>query len=180
MIPISKITPSDIYSQEDAPFLLGNGFSQKAARQTITKACLRGDLKAVMRLRRYWFTGKEFLDWVKRTFGGGTNSTCDNGSFLEHRVQSGLVADSKRDRIVLSAFFNFLRYMRWYRDANPAEAALHKLGRPRRERKKVHRTTKAEDMVILTKGPKSELWPMLLLTRWAGLRRGEACTLRWS
>ena len=24
------------------------------------------------------------------------------------------------------------------------------------------------------------LWPILLLARWAGLRRGEACALRWS
>jgi len=100
----------------------------------------------------------------------------------QHLVtRSHEVADTKHDRLVLSAFFNYLRAKRWYKGANPADAKLHGLRRPRHRLKKPARcTTREEDLVLRREGHKSILWPVILLTRWAGMRRGEACTLRWS
>ncbi len=81
----------------------------------------------------------------------------------------------------LGTFFNYTRKRRWYRGGNPADAKLHRLRKPRRRGVKASRRTKPEEDVTLRReGHKSALWPILLLTRWAGMRRGEACTLRWS
>lgn len=96
-------------------------------------------------------------------------------------TRSHEIRSTKHDRLVLSAFFSFLRAKRWYKGENPADAKLHGLRHPRRRLQKPKRcTTPKEDLVIRREGQKNALWPVLLLTRWAGMRRGEACTLRWS
>jgi hypothetical protein len=69
MIPITDLVPENLYSQEDAPFLLGTGFSEDAAREAICAACRAGQLVNVRWRRRYWFSGRAFLDWVASWFG---------------------------------------------------------------------------------------------------------------
>lgn len=69
MIPIDKIIPANLYSQDNAQFLLGNGFSKAAAKEAICEACRSGQLESKRWRRRYWFTGHEFLAWVARWFG---------------------------------------------------------------------------------------------------------------
>ena len=69
MIPIGQIVEGNLYSQDDARLLLGNGFSAKAARDVICEACRSGELNNRSWRRRYWFTGREFMDWVSRWFG---------------------------------------------------------------------------------------------------------------
>ncbi len=99
--------------------------------------------------------------------------------YLETRSHE--IASIKHDRLPLSTLFNYLKALRVYRGANPASAVLHRLRQPRqRLRKKNRCTTRQEDEILRREGHKSILWPMLLLTRWAGLRRGEAAALRWS
>ena len=108
------------------------------------------------------------------------DDACDRvAGFLDAR--SGEVTSVKHDRLPLSAFFNYLRSRRWYVGDNPADAKLHLLRKPRGKLKTTRRcTTPEEDMVLRRESQKSVLWPVILLARWAGLRRGEACTLRWS
>ena len=65
MIQITDIKPQNLYSQNDAEFLLGDGFSKKAAKEHISQACRLGELKASKNLGRWWFTGDEFLKWVR-------------------------------------------------------------------------------------------------------------------
>jgi integrase len=86
------------------------------------------------------------------------------------------------DRIALSVFFNFLKSKNFYAGENPANAKLHvHRKQPNTARSKPKRcTTDSEDKVIRCEGAKIRLWPVILLTRWAGMRRGEACRLRWS
>ena len=62
MIPIDRITPGNLYSQDDAAFLLGDGFSPKAAREAVCEACRSGQLPHRRWRKRYWFTGRVFLD----------------------------------------------------------------------------------------------------------------------
>lgn len=69
MIPLDDIVPANLYTQDDAMFLLGDGFTKKAAREAICEACRSGDLPAKEWRRRYWFTGRDFLEWVRRWFG---------------------------------------------------------------------------------------------------------------
>lgn len=66
MVPMSQINDEDVYSQDDAPFLLGQGFSAKAAREAICRACRSEGLQSKFYMRRYCFTGKDFKAWVKR------------------------------------------------------------------------------------------------------------------
>jgi len=99
--------------------------------------------------------------------------------YLRHRAGQGV--STKHDRVPLSTFFNHLRARRWYKGANPADAKLHLRRDSRRRRQKPKRcTTRQEDLILRKEGQKTEFWPVLLLTRWAGMRRGEACTVRWS
>ena len=83
------------------------------------------------------------------------------------------------DRIALSVLFNFLKSKKWYKGENPANAKLHvHRKQPSTARMKPKRcTTASEDEIIRREGAKTRLWPVLLLTRWAGMRRGEACKL---
>ncbi len=121
------------------------------------------------------FTGDEDVSaWV------GDDAHGRPSRFLESRMHE--VESTKHDRVRLSAFFNFMRAKRWYRGANPADAKLHfREGKRDSCLKKQRRTlTPEEDLVLRREGQESILWPVLLLTRWAGLRRGEACTVRWS
>jgi integrase len=77
-------------------------------------------------------------------------------------------------------FFNYLKARRWYRGENPAHAELHLKRKPRRRFKTTERrTTPGEDLVLRREGAKARIWPVILLTRWAGMRRGEACLVRW-
>lgn len=69
MIPVSAVVSENIYTQHDAAFLLGAGFTGKAARETICRACRNGELRAKLHLRRYWFSGRAFLKWVRDWFG---------------------------------------------------------------------------------------------------------------
>ena len=69
MIPIDKIIPANLYSQDDATFLLGTGFTEEAARETLCEACRSGQLTAQQWRKRWWFSGAEFLAWVSRWYG---------------------------------------------------------------------------------------------------------------
>jgi integrase len=86
------------------------------------------------------------------------------------------------DRLALSVFFNFLKSKKWYVGENPASAELHvHRKQPGATKEKPKRcTTDSEDAVIRREAAKTRLWPVVLLARWAGMRRGEACRLRWS
>jgi len=97
------------------------------------------------------------------------------------RVRRAEVKNYEKERVVVGTFFNFAKSKRWYRGENPAGGKLHRQRKPRRgfvipER----RTTPEEDQALRREGHKSPVWPVLLLTRWAGMRRGEACAIRWS
>jgi hypothetical protein len=89
MIPITAIIPTHIYSQEDAPLLLGTGFSEDAAREVILEACRSGELESRQWRRRYWFTGRAFLDWVTKWFGPIPTED-DSDKDLAERVASPL------------------------------------------------------------------------------------------
>lgn len=99
--------------------------------------------------------------------------------YLSWRVREDQVRSKQQDRLILSAFFNFLRAKRWYKGENPADAKLHLLRRPRRKLKKKRCTTREEDFILRREAENQRLWPLILLCRWAGLRRGEACALYW-
>jgi len=99
-------------------------------------------------------------------------------SYLEARAAE--IRSTKEDRVLISTFFNYLRAKRWYRGENPGDAKLHLRRRPRRRMKNTNRCmTPQEDLILRRQGQESPLWPVLMLTRWAGLRRGEACALLW-
>jgi len=69
VIPLDSIAPGNLYSQDDAPFLLGEGFTPEAAREAICGACRSGQIAHREWRRRYWFTGRAFLEWVGREIG---------------------------------------------------------------------------------------------------------------
>jgi len=97
------------------------------------------------------------------------------------RVRRGEVKNVTKDRVTVNTFFNYAKSKRWYRGENPAGGKLHNLRQPRKGFvKPERRTTPEEDQILRQEGQKSPVWPVLLLTRWAGMRRGEACTVRWS
>ena len=74
MIPVNEIIPHNLYSQDDAGFLLGEGFTKKAAREAICAACRSGDLRNAQWRKRYWFSGRSFVEWVRGWFGAGPPS----------------------------------------------------------------------------------------------------------
>ena len=80
MIPLSDIILENVYSQDDASYLLGDGFSKVAAKQQICNACKSGTLKACKFARRWCFTGAAFLEWTKKWLGDLAieNSDVDN------------------------------------------------------------------------------------------------------
>ena len=65
MVPMSQINDEDIFSQSDAPFLMGDGFSAKAAREAICRACRNEGLQSKFYMRRYCFTGRDFKEWAR-------------------------------------------------------------------------------------------------------------------
>jgi len=69
VIPVDQIVPENLYSQDDALFLLGDGFTKDAAREAICEACRAGEMECSNWRRRYWFTGAAFLEWVARWSG---------------------------------------------------------------------------------------------------------------
>lgn len=69
MIPLSQIKDEDLFCQDDAKFLMGAGFTEKAARKQICRACKCGALVSKYFQRRYWFSGMAFKKWVKSWFG---------------------------------------------------------------------------------------------------------------
>jgi len=95
--------------------------------------------------------------------------------------RENVVKSVDHDRIALSVLFNFLKSKKWYKGENPANAKLHvHRKQPSTAKMKPKRcTTASQDETIRREGAKTRLWPVLLLTRWAGMRRGEACRLRW-
>ena len=69
MIPIAEILPQNLYSQDDARFLLGEQFGEKAAKEAILEACRAGQIESRKWRKRYWFTGRCYLEWVSRWAG---------------------------------------------------------------------------------------------------------------
>jgi integrase len=153
-----------------------------AAIESYLAHCTASHL-AVTTVKGYRLKLKQFL-----TFTGDVNlADWDNeatiaqvGAFLDHRREVAQVEDIKGERVVLSGFFNYLRAKRWHRGENPADAKLHNLKRPRKRLRPKRGTTEAEDLILRIEGQKTPLWPLILLAQWAGMRRGEICTLRWS
>ena len=99
--------------------------------------------------------------------------------FLEWNVSTHSLSSPHKYRLTLSTYFNFLDSRRWYCGRNPAESKRHLLRSPRKKLKAERCTKRHEDRAFYIKGEKHRLWPVLMLARWAGLRRGEACLLRW-
>lgn len=91
MIPVDQIVHKNVYTQDDGPFLVGEDFTLRAAKEFIRAACRSGELPSRFYRKRYWFTGKDFLDWIARWSGSttveelasaastGQNSLDDNG-----------------------------------------------------------------------------------------------------
>jgi len=69
VIPVDKIIPKNLYSQDDALFLLGDGFTKDAAKEAVCEASRSGALVAQQWRKRWWFTGAEYLKWVSTWFG---------------------------------------------------------------------------------------------------------------
>jgi hypothetical protein len=69
MIPVEQIVQVNLYSQDDACFLMGDGFTAKSAKEAICQACRTGQLENRLWRKRYWFTGRAFLEWLRRWFG---------------------------------------------------------------------------------------------------------------
>ena len=94
MIPIRDIIPENVYSQDDASFLLCDGFSEIGAKQQICNACKSKDLKARKYARRWWFSGSAYLEWTKSWLGDlaiegacGKNSQLANEPDAERRSE---------------------------------------------------------------------------------------------
>ena len=102
MIPIDGIVPDNLYSQGDAVLLLGEGFSPEAAREVICEVCRSGELPHKRWRKRYWFTGRDFLDWVGGWFGENLGPPAEGhaGSPLAHEapVRHNTRADSEPAR----------------------------------------------------------------------------------
>lgn len=143
---------------------------------------------------------KEYLDdCARRGLAAGTRAgyACRLRSFVGHvgvrRRPAGItfadvagwlaarmerVSDVADDRKSLAVFLNYCRRRRVLRGENPAAAELHRLPRPRYFRR--HRTMMpGEDLALRRVACRRDVWPVVLLARWAGLRRGEACVARW-
>ena len=93
MIPIDQIIPGNPYSQDDAVFLMGEGFSEDAAKEIVCEACRSGQLKASKWRKRWWFAGRAFVEWVARWFGAEIES--DDGQGEEGVVEA-------RDAVVVA------------------------------------------------------------------------------
>jgi len=90
MIPITEIIDANIYSQDDAGFLLGSGFTKKAARETIRSACQNGQLESSFWRKRWWFTGHQSKLWVLRCSGAEVKVPVeDHASPIAQVVASG-------------------------------------------------------------------------------------------
>jgi hypothetical protein len=79
VIAADETISENLYSQDDALFLLGEGFTKEAAREAICEACRSGELESRMWRRRYWFTGCVFLEWVSRWFQAEVEAVNDRG-----------------------------------------------------------------------------------------------------
>lgn len=89
MIPVDKIASRNLHSQADAPFLLGEGFTPKAARSAICSACIAGELPSRKWSKRHWFYGRDFLDWIRRRLAPPDT---DGATGVEKTVASRLIA----------------------------------------------------------------------------------------
>ena len=99
-------------------------------------------------------------------------------NYVERR--SSRVTNVVNVRVPLGTFFNYLRAEELFKGENPADAKLQPRRRPRKQLNKAkRRTSREEDLVLRREGANTRLWLVILLTRWEGMRRGEACTLRW-
>jgi hypothetical protein len=79
VIPIDTIILDNPYSQDDAMFLMGEGFTEGAAREVVCEACRSGQLKASKWRNRWWFSGRAFVEWVTRWFGAETETQDGRG-----------------------------------------------------------------------------------------------------
>jgi len=86
MIPITEIIPQNLYSQDDGPFLLGDGFTKKASREVICEACRSNELQCRQWRRRFWFTGADFLSWVSAWSGLPVPSEPPEKTVATHRT----------------------------------------------------------------------------------------------
>ncbi len=93
----------------------------------------------------------------------------------ERRAEISSVADQRK---AVSSFCNYARRRRLIRGPNPAGAELHRLPRSRWRRRR-RTMTRAEDLALRREACRRDVWPAVLLARWGGLRRGEACSARW-
>jgi hypothetical protein len=81
VIPLTTIESGVLYSHHDAEFLLGAGFSKRAAQEVIKEACRTGNLDARTWRRRWWFSGDAYIAWVQWWFGsdiGTSEGRTDN------------------------------------------------------------------------------------------------------
>lgn len=159
----------------------GERIMLSTAIQSFLEYC-RGNELSIQTLRGYAARLKRFLlfvgdeavsEWTPK------QARTKVRDYLEARGRE--VRQVNYDRVPLVVLFNYLRARDWYMGDNPADAKLQLRHKTRRSFKSDGRcTTPEEDQVLRCEGQRSTLWPVILLTRWAGLRRGEACTLLWS
>ena len=89
----------------------------------------------------------------------------------------GEISSASDHRKTISCLCNYARRRRLIRGPNPAAAELHRLPRPRWRRRR-RTMTVGEDLALRREACRRDVWPAVLLARWSGLRRGEACTAR--
>jgi integrase len=134
-------------------------------------------------VRGYRATLNRFMGWVgDENVAGWTADTAYQKVSAYLKLRASEIAKVANVRVPIATFFNFLKSRRLYVGENPADGKLHSRRKPRKpfSPEQNRRVTDEETKIIRTEGEKSKLWPVLLLTRWGGLRRGEACSVKWS
>jgi hypothetical protein len=96
MIALSEIVDDDLYSQDDASLLLGEGFTERAAREAIRSACQAGQIESSQWRKRWWFTGRQFKAWVRRWFGAETALGADRPRANDRRCHVFNIAEGAR------------------------------------------------------------------------------------
>ncbi len=98
MIPIDEIRAENLYSQHDAEFLLGKGFSKRGAKEFVREACHSGQLSNRFYRKRYWFTGAAFLEWVGKWSGIDLVGHLDfNGTMDHNRGDDNRLGAARRE-----------------------------------------------------------------------------------
>lgn len=136
----------------------------------------RGRGLALSTLATYRSRLGAFVAWAGPRAGARALTVERVSSYLVELVAG--ITSAADHRKSLSSFCNYARRRRVLRGLNPAAAELHRLARPRWRRRR-RTMTGAEDLVLRREACRRDVWPAVLLARWAGLRRGEACSARW-